>query len=308
MEHVLAFDIGGTKIAGALVSRDGSIHARHIAPTPLADIPRGILHTLGQMCAHLRESAGQHTLIGIGIGTAGQVDTTRGTITYAVDTLPGWAPTPLAGALREIAGLPVVVENDVNALALGEAHFGAGRGFSSGLYAAVGTGIGGAVIVDGRLWHGAHWSAGEIGHIVVDWRGDRVCNCGQSGHLEAYAAGPAIVREYCRMTGADPKIDLRQIARLAADGDDAARRVIAEGAEILGLALGGLLNTLDPEILVIGGGLAELGAPWWEPFERALRACPMPAPQQVILKRAELGVDAALVGAAWLAFETFSGL
>lgn len=304
----LGVDIGGTKIASAIVTREGQVLHRQHDITPLHDIPAGVIEVVARHCRTLLATAAQeqHPVAGIGVGTAGQVNIDTGAITYAVATLPGWQGAPLAASLRERTGLPVIVDNDVNALAAGEARFGAGRGFNSGLYVAVGTGIGGAVIIQGRPWRGAHWSAGEIGHILVDWQSDRMCNCGQPGHLEAYAAGPAIAQRYHALTSTVGPDDLRPIARRAAQGDATARQVIAEGARILGLALGGMLNVLDPDVLVIGGGVAEMGELWWLPFEAALRECPMPAAQKVALRRAELGVEAVLIGAAWLALEETS--
>ena len=123
------------------------------------------------------------------------------------------------------------------------------------------------------------------------------------GHLEGYAAGPAMARHYCTLTGQPPHGDLRLVAERARKGDAVARDVIVEGAHILGLALGGLVSAFDPEILVISGGVSELGDLWWQPFEAALRESPVPAAQGVDLRRAALGTDAVLIGAAWLAME-----
>lgn len=242
-------------------------------------------------------------MCGVGIGTAGQVDVQSGTVVYAVETMPGWTGTPLGAAVRAALGLPVVVDNDVNAMAVGEMVFGAGRGFRSALYAAVGTGVGGALLMNGELWRGVNGSAGELGHILVDWDGDRICNCGSKGHLEAYAAGPAIANTYYRQQRLPESGDLRPVVQAAEAGDPLAQHAIAEGAAIMGAAMAGLAAVVNPEVLILGGGVALLGDLWWGPFEAALRANQMPAAQKMILKQAELGNQAAIIGAAELVWQ-----
>jgi glucokinase len=352
--HALALDIGGSKIAGAIVARDGSLTALRLVPTPARSGPRAVLGAVVELARHVVVDAQARGvgLLGVGVGAAGHVDHDRGAITYASGILPGWAGTAVAAELSATLGLPVVVDNDVNAMALGEGRFGAGRPparqspageatdaglgrYGDGLYVAVGTGVGGALILGGRLWRGATWTGGEIGHLLVDWDGWRLCSCGEPGHLEAYCAGPAIAARYAGLlaeaegrsagpgapppspvaeeghpdltaeTGAERPVppDLRQVAGLARLGDPLARQAIAEGGHVLGLGLGGLLNVLDLPLLVIGGGVAELGDLWWPALEAALRANPMPGPARVALRPALLGTHAALAGAACLVFD-----
>ena len=301
--YALGIDIGGTKIAAGLVTVTGALTLKQIFATPAASGADSILQTAitaGQdvLTAARREGL---EVIAAGAGSAGHVNRERGTISYASELLPGWSGLDLARELRAALALPVSVENDVNAMALAEAHFGAGRDFRDALYITVGTGIGGALIVDGQIRHGTTWTAGELGHLVVDWDGTRRCNCGQPGHLEAYVAGPALAARYCERAGTGQPLDLVTVAARARAGDVLAAETIAEGARILGLALGGLLNVLDPQALIVGGGVAELQDLWWPSLEVALRANPMPGPARVALHRAMLGVDAVLIGAAWLA-------
>jgi glucokinase len=215
--------------------------------------------------------------------------------------LPGWSGLALADALQAFLLLPVSVENDVNAMAIGEGRFGAGQEFQEMLYVAIGTGVGGALVHRGELWRGATWTAGELGHMVVDWDGQRRCGCGQLGHLEAYTAGPALAERYRQLACLETPYDLHVVAERAYNGDSIAQQAIAEGASILGTALSGLLNVFDPQALIIGGGVVEMGEIWWQPFAAALRANPMPGPAQVALRRAQLGGHAVLIGAAWLA-------
>jgi glucokinase len=303
-DYALAIDIGGTKIAAAIVNRQGSVIHRILRPTRAELGAPAILQTTRDAGREMLDTAARFGLpvTAIGIGTGGQVDVDRGRIAYASDTLPGWSGLPLAHAIESTLGLPTYIDNDVNALALGEHQFGAGRGYAQGLYVAVGTGLGGAVVFQGDLWRGATWSAGEICHLVVDYAGTRRCSCGAYGHLEAYTSGPAMAQRYRELSGTRLTPDLKAIALLAKQGDTHAVRAIAEGAQILGASLGGLLNVFDPEVLVIGGGVPEIGDLWWQHFEAALRANPMPGPSQIALRRAELGTDAVLGGAAWLAF------
>jgi glucokinase len=291
---VIGIDIGGTKIAGAVVAADGSLQHKTQVPTPQHS--EGVLQAIIDMCRQLQTHA---EISGIGIGTAGLVDFDAGKINYA-SNINGWAGTEAAREVSAAVGLPVRVDNDVNAMALGEASFGAGRGYSSGLYVTVGTGIGGAIILDGKLWRGALWTAGEVGHMLADPYSTRMCSCGQAGHLEAIAAGPAMARRYCELTDTPLHHDLRQVVDKAKAGDTIAETVIAESAKVMGRVLAGVLTILDTEILVIGGGVAEVGDLWWQPFVEGVRSDVMMVPQQVIIKAAELGTNANIVGAAAL--------
>ncbi len=305
--HALGIDIGGTKIAAALVAPDGTMSALHRVPTPVRAGPAAILRAALAVGREVLASAEGGQVVAVGVGSAGQVDHERGVITYATDNLPGWAGTDLAGAIWDAFELPVAVDNDVNAMALGEHQFGAGQGFGHALYVTIGTGVGGALVQDGNVWRGTTSTAGEIGHLLVAWDGKRRCSCGRTGHLEAYCAGPAIAARYAESTKSTVLLDLRDVAARAGAGDNHAREAIAEGATILGLALGGLLSVLDPAAVIVGGGVAELGTLWWQPLEAALRAAPMPGPARVALRPARLGVHAVLIGAGWLALAEHAG-
>ena len=303
-DYALAIDIGGTKIASALVNRQGAVIHRHVRATRADLGAPAILQTTRDAGREMLDTAHRYGLhvSAIVIGTGGQVDVERGRIAYASDTLPGWSGLPLANEVETTLHLPTFVDNDVNAVALGEHHYGAGRGYQAVLYVAIGTGVGGALVLEGKIWRGATWSAGEICHLVIAYDGTRRCSCGATGHLEAYTSGPAMTQRYRELSGMREQTDLKAVATYARQGDSHALRAIAEGAQILGTALGGVLNIFDPDALVIGGGVPEMGDLWWRHFETALRANPIPGPANVQLRPAELGTDAALAGAAWLAF------
>jgi glucokinase len=301
----IGVDVGGTKIAAGLVGADGHIRAHLTSPTPAAE---GAGAVLDEICRAVRALRGQitepDTVTGVGIGTGGVVDHRQGVIVSATGLLHGWAGTRVADELRDRLGLAICVDNDGNALALGEHRFGAGRGYADVLYVAVGTGIGGGLVLGGRLRRGAHHAAGELGHLPVPGAEHRVCSCGAHGHIEALASGPAITAAY-RQLSADRQVgDLKMVASRAAAGDRRAIEAIGEAAEALGKVLAGLADTIDPEAVVVGGGVAQLGPVLWTPLEAAFRADALPPTAQIPLLPAQLGPQAAIVGAASLAPDT----
>ncbi|MGH2390350.1 MAG: ROK family protein, partial [Chloroflexota bacterium] len=251
--HVIGIDVGGTKIAGAIVTARGDLCYSLQEPTRAWEGPETLMRRLIAMAAQLRDR--RPDVAAIGVASAGQIDPELGTVVYANRNLPGWTGMPIAARLHGALSLPVSVDNDVRALALAEAHWGAGMGSGVLLVAALGTGIGGAIVLDGRLFRGAGNSAGELGHIPVTASGPR-CGCGNRGCLEAYAGGPRIAAAYTRVTRGEP-CDLRAVAAAARNGDDRAVAVFAQAGRMLGRGLAGLANTLDPDRLVIGGGVAE---------------------------------------------------
>lgn len=303
----LGIDIGGTKIAAAIVTEHGTIEERRSISTPALQGGQAVLAAtiaLGHAVIDAAQARG-YTIVAAGIGTAGQVDHTRGAITYASDNLPGWAGIEVAAACTAAFGLPSFVDNDVNTMALGEQRWGAGRSYEDALYITVGTGVGGALILGRKLRRGATWTAGEICHLMVDWDGTRLCSCGRPGHLEAYTSGPAISARYSERSNTAIHPPLAIVAERARAGDTMAREAIEEGARILGLGLSGFLAVLDPQALIIGGGVAQLGDLWWPTLEATLRAGPLPGPANIALRPAQLGVDAGLIGAGCLALETY---
>lgn len=309
MSDVLCIDIGGTKTAVAALSDEGELYAWVSAPTPTQAGASAVLALVESLARQVQASVGARgvELSAVGVAAAGAIDVERGVPIYAGATLPGWAGAPIRMRLEAVLGLPVIVDNDVNALALGELKMGAGRGYSDLLVVAVGTGVGGALIQAGRLWRGASWSAGEIGHLLIDLEGRRRCNCGQAGHLEAYVAGPALAAHYQELAGLIEPIDLRHVAERASAGDPHAVEAIVTGARVLGQALAGVACLLDPQAIVIGGGVAELGDLWWSALRTALRGGSLPGPAGVIVMPAQLGTQAGLVGAGCLARERLKG-
>jgi glucokinase len=302
---VAALDIGGTKLAAALVTRSGEIVARHTAPTPANAGGRAILAAANNLVAalHADPRGGLSVeLVGLGVGSAGVVDPVSGRVLAATDQLADWAGTDLSelGARWQI---PVVAMNDVHAHALGEASaLGEAAAGGTMLFLAVGTGIGGAYVVDGAALAGAHSVAGHAGHVPSVYADRAPCTCGGRGHLEAIASGPALVARYQQLSG-ERAGDLRSVAERAAAGDRVAGEVIEYGGTAVGSALGGLVNMLDPHVVVVGGGVAGLGVLWWNALRAEFRREALPRLAGVPLSAARLGNDAALIGAAKAAWE-----
>ncbi|MEE3922572.1 ROK family protein [Micromonospora sp. BRA006-A] len=237
----------------------------------------------------------------LGVGSAGVIDSGSGLVLSATDVLTGWTGTDLRGDLSRRLGVPVAVINDVHAHALGEARHGAAAGYDTVLYVAVGTGVGASFVLGDTVLAGAHSAAGHAGHQPSAYAGTLPRTCGGRGHLEAIAAGPALAAEYVQRTGR-PVADLRAVAALAADGDEAAREVVRRGGAAVGCAVGGLVNVLDPAAVVIGGGVTGLGEPW-RALRDAVPAETLPALAAVPVLASTLGPDAPLLGAASLAWK-----
>ena len=301
MTLFLGIDIGGTKIAGGLVTETGEVLTTHRCPTPLTG-GSDILQAALELAQTLITEASQAP-VAVGIGTGGQVDCERGLILHASEILPGWTGTPVQAAFEEILHLPTSVDNDVNALAIGESRFGAGRGLATVLYLALGTGVGGALVLGGRVHHGAHWTGGEIGSLLLTMDpAARQAQSGEVGTLEAYASGPGLVQTWREMAG-QIETDVTGFtiaAEARRDPEGAAARAVARTGEYLGCGLVSLVNILDPDLIVIGGGLASLGDLLLGPARKVLQSRALPGPANCRIVPAALGPEASIIGAAAL--------
>ncbi|WP_167148369.1 ROK family protein [Actinomyces sp. ZJ308] len=308
---VVGLDLGGTKMAAALVDVNGALQGPVAScPTPAHDGPIAMLDAVSSLVHKVAESGTHHDpgravpIAAVGIGTAGVVDVEHGTILSATDAITGWAGTRVATGVQErlaaagLGTLPVHVENDVDAYAAGEAWLGAGTGAEVVLMVAVGTGVGGALVIEGATRRGAHHVAGEIGHVPVPGAQGEPCTCGRPGHLEGIAAGPQIHRRYLAK-GGDPDVpDAREVERRAAAGDDIAQEVYRDSAACLGRALAGLVTVIDPDVVVVSGGLARAGDLWWEPLRQTFAAEVIDPLTPIRIVPATLGTTAPIVGAA----------
>ena len=299
--RLLGVDIGGTKIAVAVVdATSGGVLARRVVPTPARSGVTGVIEAAADLAARVLAA---YPAVAGGVGAPGIIDAERGVVVVSTGALGrAWEGTAVAPELERRLGLPFVADNDVNVGALGEARWGAGRGLGSFLFVGIGTGLGGALVRDGRVERGATGTAGEIGHVPVFGADDVLCRCGRPAHLEAVVCSRAITAAYQRASG-EPGVDFRVIARRAAAGEPAAREVLEHVGTVLGRTLGGLVNVLDPEAVILGGGVMQAGAPLWAPLQAALRAEVLPSVAGVPLRPAALGVDAGVSGAAALAYD-----
>ena len=307
MTFIIGVDLGGTKTAAGLVAADGAVTHRVTAPTPAVAGPEAILQTIVDLASHLTASVPDAVIAGCGIGAAGVIDPVSRTVRFATNSLPGWTGTRLGAEIERRLGMPVATVNDVHAHALGEAVHGAGRGESTVLVIAAGTGIGGALVIDGVLQAGRHGAAGHYGHIPVAEAAGLECTCGGVGHLEVIASGPAIRQAYVRRGGAVPR-DAQEIFASADVGDALAADVIAVAASALGRAIGGLINSVDPDVVIVGGGLAAAGPRWWNVVESQARAEAMGLMAGCRIVPTALGANSAIVGAASLIAPAFPSL
>lgn len=310
---VLGIDLGGTAIKVGVVSPAGSIIARASRPTQRH---LGVEGVIAHMTAAAREVVAgarlsMSDLDGAGIGCPGLCDVPAGMVVEAVNL--GWRDVPVAALLQAELGTTVLVDNDANCAALGEQWCGAAAGSRDMLMFTVGTGVGGGLILGGQIYHGARGWAGEFGHMPAVADGPR-CNCGQSGCLETVSSATAIAAAARRLveSGAAPalaaraeaaggRIDARLVITAAAEGDPQARAILSEAGRYLGYAAAGLVSALNPELVVVGGGVSVAGEMLLAPMREQVRAKAMPGPGAVVrLVAASLGNDAGLIGAASL--------
>ncbi|RKS07548.1 glucokinase [Nocardiopsis sp. Huas11] len=316
-ELTIGVDIGGTKVAGGVVTPDGRVLARIRTETPdRSKSPAVVETTIAEVVQELRR---EYEVRAVGVGAAGFVDEQRANVLFAPHL--SWRREPLRDTLTERLGLPVVVENDANASAWAEVWVGAGQGVDNVVVVNLGTGIGGAVVLGGRLHRGRYGLAGEFGHMTVV-PGGRRCECGNRGCWEQYASGNAVTREAKELVRAESPVarvlhqavggDTRLItgplvSELASKGDRACVELLEDVGAWLGTGLANLAAAFDPELFIIGGGVSEAGelllGPARSAFERNLTGRGYRPTARVAAAR--LGNEAGLIGAAALAREAF---
>jgi glucokinase len=308
--QAIGLDVGGTKIAAMRVATDGTILARERLPSPADDMAR----TLAAM-VEAAEAVRTPEVGAVGIGAAGLVASATGTLSFAPNL--AWRNVGLVAQITDALGLPALAENDATVAAWGEYRFGAGRGHEHLLLVTVGTGIGGGIVAGGTLFRGANGYAGEIGHVIVE-PGGPPCGCGNRGCWEQVASGHAIQRAGREAAERYPHSKIAQLAegvpdrvtgsvvtQAAQGGDETAVAILAKVGRRLGEGIAGLVNVLDPEVVVIGGGAVTAGDLLLEPARKAFAAA-VEAPTfrpPVPIVPAALGNDAGAVGAAALALE-----
>jgi glucokinase len=313
--HFIGVDIGGTKVAAGLVTADGKIIYQTRTPMVADDAKAGLAAVISAIDSI--KSAKDHgkaarSIAGIGICAPGPLDPRTGVVVNPPN-LPGWRNFPLAAEISRVYNLRVKVDNDGNAAALAEALWGAGRGFHAVICTTIGTGIGMGIVFDGKIYHGRTGAAGEGGHNTIDYRGPR-CNCGKLGCIEAFAAGPYIARRAAEKIkagkisamlelagGCPDHITSEMIGRAYAAGDPLAKEVLQETAMLLTVWFGNMIDLLDPDVLIIGGGAGAMLRPFFgEIRENLPKWCINTHCQEVPLVPAYYGGDAGIAGGAAL--------
>ena len=315
---LLGLDFGGTKLT-ASVARSGEkeLLGRDQCPTPQVDTARPVFEVMVELARRvLRSADGRPSAVGVSFG--GPVDAAAGRV-RTCHHLPGWEDVPLREWVETAFDAPAVVENDANAAAVGEWRCGAGRGCDDLLYITVSTGVGGGLVLDGRLRHGADSLAGEIGHMTVQ-PGGPLCTCGRRGCLEALASGPYIAQRARELLQEDPRrggilrlladdegptgawhaITAEMVSRAAVQGDELARQALGEAATALGMGIAMAATLINPELVILGGGVIKAGEPFLSVVRSAAGSNVMPG-ISVSIAEAALGDDAPLWGAIALA-------
>ena len=306
-QHAIGIDLGGGSIKGALIAADGSMEAKGRCPTDVDSGEHGVADRIAGLCESLRVTGGleNEEIAGIGIGVPG-VTTSKGDVIIAPNL--HWRHVPFKRILEERIRLRVEIDNDASVAAMGEAHLGAGRGRESLFLITLGTGIGGGLVLDGDIHHGASFAAGEIGHMCMDPDGP-LCGCGKKGCLEAFTAGPAMVRYVRRRLPEAVSTSLSDTESLspeticlaARNGDSLAREAVARVARYLGIAIANIINVISPDVIAIGGGIAAAGRVLLDPVTAAAREYTLEGMfDHTRILPAELGNDAGVLGASRL--------
>jgi glucokinase len=303
-------DLGGTFVKAGLLSSEGEAVTTFIVPTMAENGITAVKQNLRAAGKRLWELADQNKgeLQGIGVGSPGTIKFPEGIVTGASPNIPGWTGTNISEIFSDFP-FRVAADNDANCMGLGEHLFGAGKGTSNGFYLTIGTGIGGAVIINGALLRGASFCAGEFGHMVFVYDGI-LCKTGRRGCLEQYVNSAAMVNSVLEHVKAHPqsglgrdpeKVTPREIFEAFNDGDPAALEVVTENAAMLGTAIGSVVNLLNPQIVVIGGGMALGGEKYIELIRRSVFSFAFESTTSILkVKAAKFGNDAGWIGAACL--------
>jgi glucokinase len=313
---VLALDIGGTKLAAGIFDSSNGFLGRAIILTHAEEGPDRVLERFMELAESLVRKIGlKHSqLCRIGVGCGGPLDAETGII-YSPPNLSGWDAFPLKEKLEEHFGVSAFIDNDANAAAMAEQLFGAGKGYKNIFYITMSTGIGSGIILDGKLYRGTNFSAGEFGHVVMARNGPR-CNCGGRGCLEALASGTAIAKKARREAARKPESVLSQelfsdagptakdVVAAARRGDSLARQILSDAAVYVGLGITTAIHLLNPEIVIIGGGLSRSGRLLFDPIRQTVKE----RAQEYIagfvrIVPAKLGKDVGIYGALAVALE-----
>lgn len=309
--YIIGIDLGGTKIASALLDTDLTIVKSDTVRTEPDAGPAGVVDQMAEAVQRLTCDVGREAVLGVGVASAGLIEPASGDVLYSPNL--NWRDVPLRSMMRDRLGLEVYVDNDVNMAALGELHFGAGQGARHMVCVFVGTGIGSGIIIDGHLYEGANGFAGEVGHTTIAWDGPP-CPGGNPGCWESFASGTAMARRAREalergeaslirdLVGGDlAQVRVETIAEADEQGDPLARRILEETGEYLGAGLSNLVNTLNPELIVMGGGVIRGVPQLLDLAEASMRRRSLAdAAAAVRVTTARFGREAGVIGAGVL--------
>lgn len=301
----IGLDVGGTKIAGGLLLyKDPDIipeiiyqekidseakKGGHVLISNICKISESIINKASEIKSNL-------DIVAIGIGSAGRINKKTGVVETETDNFPGYSRNNICKIVSEHTGIPTFTLNDVQSHTLGEARWGSGRGCDDFILLAIGTGVGGAIVSDGKLLKGCHGFAGELGHVHISLGSDILCPCGKYGHLEGVASGSGIERNYYNLTG--KKLSGAEISKLADEDDKQAKEVISLAGESIGRAIAMLFSVFDCEKIIIGGSVVKTGRVLnWSIFKGLEYECIKELRQNIFIDDAKLGDAAALYGA-----------
>ena len=305
-------DLGGTSIDVGIVDINGNVIARIKRPTNAHEGPKAVIDRINEsiIAALEKPNIEQKNLLGIGIGVPGLIDADKGMVSFLTN-LPGWEGIPLSEVLEEKFHMPVKLYNDANAAAYGEYLFGSGKGARNFVYMTVSTGIGGGVIIEGKLYHGASFGAAEIGHMVINTHGEK-CNCGNYGCFESMASGSAIAKFAQKaiamgkhslieeLSGNEP-IKAEHVFEAAVRGDRLALDIIDDEAFYLGIGICNIMAMYNPEIIAIGGGISNQWDKFYDKMMETVRNRALKQNEKSCkVLKAGLGIDAGVIGAAAL--------
>jgi glucokinase len=307
---LIGVDLGGTKIHTALADREGQVLSEVRIPTEATKGPEWVIKRILDTINQTIQVAGinQGSVLGVAVGSPGPLSIKTGVVHSAPNL--GWHEVPLRKLLEERLQKPVYIDNDANLAALGEHVYGAGRGVAHMVFITVSTGVGCGIILNGRVFHGVDGGAGELGHMKIMPDGP-LCSCGSRGCLEALASGTAIARvarelvatgegaSILKHSGGNPgEITAITVTAAAAAGDEEAAGIVAEAARYLGIGISNVINIFNPELIVLGGGVMEIGQPLWQGVWKEVNSKALPSPRmQVRLVSAALGQRAGVLGA-----------
>jgi glucokinase len=315
-EFTIGIDLGGTGIKAGVVSPEGQILSEWRIAT---QAEKGGEHVVSRMIDlaerimnNLPEGIAPDSLVGIGVGAPGIFDFETGTLIAVANNLPGMAGTPLKRIFEERTGLPTWVDNDANVFAIAESRWGAGKGTRHMIAYTLGTGVGGAVVIHGKVFHGGWGFAGELGHVTVEPEGE-LCNTGNHGSLEMYASAAHIANYARRLVKegratslsrlAEEEITCKAVGEAAEEGDPLAQEIIERAAYYLSIGIAAAVIVVNPEVVVIGGGGALLGERLFEPIRKGLMRRVYHQPIRAVpVLPAKFGQDSGIIGAGALAF------